>query len=67
MVDLFSGAAYGFTAVALAHPLDTIKTRQQAHATYLFCSAPETARLVVQREVPSRHAHLQSRQPMLQF
>ena len=31
---LLGGAAYGFTVVAISHPLDTVKTRQQAIASH---------------------------------
>mgnify|MGYP006149485949 CR=1 FL=1 len=38
-----AAAAYGASAVALAHPLDTLKTRQQTHVAYAHAGGPLAA------------------------
>jgi solute carrier family 25 carnitine/acylcarnitine transporter 20/29 len=43
LVGSAGGAAYGFTAGALSHPFDTIKTKQQAHARYVSSNVLQTA------------------------
>ena len=50
VVSSVSGGAYGFTAVVLSQPFDTIKTRQQALAAHLRGSAVDSMRATVQHE-----------------
>lgn len=49
-LEAASGAAYGASAVALAHPLDTLKTRQQAHRAYNACSSTAAVRVALRPE-----------------